>query len=102
MKVSELIEKLSALPPDTDVVINGRSFLETGQLQTKALRLVEGHMVCGPGDEMTEGYFVDKDRAKQVQDDGKELLDLRSKWITSALYLSFERYPGLKKTKKKR
>lgn len=100
MKVSELIEKLSALPPDTDVVINGRCFFDSDQLQTKALRFVEGHMVCGP-DNMTEGYFVTKESARRVMDDGKEFLDLRSKWITPALYLSFHPYPEIKRKKKR-
>lgn len=94
MKVSELIEKLKALPPDTDVVVDGRAYYEGVQTQTKALRFVEGYMVCGP-DTMVSGYFVSEPLARRVMADGKQYLDLRSKWITPSLYISFHPYPEL-------
>jgi hypothetical protein len=97
MKVHELIEKLSALPPDTDVVVNGHGGHTSSQMQTKALRLIDGYMVCGL-DGMTSGYFLRKDLAMAV-------LDLRSRYITPAVFVSFnlfakeEKLPGRKKTK---
>lgn len=96
MNVKELIEKLSALPGDTKVVVEGIHGYSY-HFDSSAVVLNKGYFVVDEGCDH-EGSFVAEDLALLPCEDGKPLLDLASPHISPGVKLAFTRYP--KRSKK--
>jgi hypothetical protein len=89
MNVKELIEKLSQLPPESEVTIT----LREGRIDTANLTIQEGYFVTGAFDHGRngEGHFIDQRMAVRICDDGKPLLDLTSEHIKPSILIHYKR-----------
>lgn len=94
MKIKELIEVLSKLDQDKEIILRSHdSSVDSVGEETGILHLLEGYFVTrdeGYGEHVL-GHFVDVPTAHRVCDDGQVYLDLTSPHIFPCYYLRGER-----------
>lgn len=99
MKVKELIEALSSMDPEIEVVLFKQGAYDCPSFSTTRIKIVEGYLVRDEEDTVSfytkargNGMFVDKQYASTVCEDGKTFLDLTSITIHPAVQLDLPKW----------
>ncbi len=100
MLVKELIEALSKMDPNMEVVLFRQGMYDAPSFSTTRIQIVPGYLVRDPESSASfytkakgNGIFVDEVQANRVMPvDGQKFLDLTSPTIHPAVQLDLPRY----------
>jgi len=99
MLVKELIDALSQIDPETEIMLFvRRETFEEPRFSTTNIEIKTGYAVRDTEESVSfynkktgNGLFVEKTRANQIMDDGQKFLDLTSPTIYPAIQLEVAR-----------
>lgn len=98
MLIKELIEALSKMDPETEVMLYKQGAYDSPSFSTTKILIKKGYAVRDPEESGSfytkakgNGMFVDEDYANQVMDDGQKFLDLTSPTIHPVIQLEIPR-----------
>jgi hypothetical protein len=98
MLVKELIDALSKIDPETEIMLFVRGTFEQPSFSTTNIEIKTGYAVRDTEESVSfynkktgNGLFVEKTRANRIMDDGQKFLDLTSPTIYPAIQLEVSR-----------